>query len=164
MARRSRSEAEKAHRRAHERLVSLQKKVDEFNMLTTGKMCLVWEYNTDTSTFGERELFDQLSRPGIRIRHQIRRRGLASFSKRPVSESSDEANTQTSPEILSFGSKKPLNPSFEEKEPAIPLFENKKLVLAPNPTQHESPMIDPVHCGGWRRESLDLLALNFFGD
>jgi hypothetical protein len=144
--RRPRSEAEKAHRRAIDRLGSLQKKVDEFNTKTKGRIGIVWEYKGETASFGDRQLLDSIR--SVRTHHQSRL-PIRSCTFSPTDSNSSTSSPEEDPWTP------PENFSVEEEE-----------ILDLDSLQHEPPPASLAHTpkitARWKKEDLNLLAVDFF--
>ena len=122
---RPRSDAQRAYRRTNERLSSLQNKVKEFNVLTEGRMCIVWRYKDEMSTFGDQQLVKSLA---------------------------DNIGTHQFKPGNAFEPTRPSSPTSSASSSQVPAAEVLRLdTKAPKVTVR------------WKKEDLDLLAVDFFG-
>ena len=148
---RQRSDVQRAYRRTNERLNSLQKKVEEFNVLTEGRMCIIWRYKDEMSTFGDQQLVKSLtdnSKPTPP--------SASPTSSTPSSTTSSTTSSATSSTASSTTPLSGLSP-IPAAELGLILDDD---ILGTDWFQHRPRPVIPAR---WKMEDLDLLAVDFFG-
>lgn len=127
---RQRNEAEKAQRRANDRLRSLRRKIKEFNECTPGSRAgIIWTHNGRTSTSGDCKLLESLRHntavPHIQQREEVTVLPPASSETPEYSDSSSSAvsgsSSAPSSSLPSSSSAPSFSSSTSSLSPSSPL-------------------------------------------
>ena len=186
---RTRSQAQKAHKKFNERLLTLRSKVEELNTITEGRAILVSAYKGKTSTHRDQLLLKRLgytiqSHPSGNHQPTLSPTDSASLFASPVSQSRTDSGLFDDGEIFGLGSLQEKQPptvsangsGFKlkgwRKEDLVSDGNSEIAILAKSGGLEHSPensAIWSVHLAGASCPRhhflhLDLLAYDFFGD
>ncbi|KAI3331116.1 hypothetical protein F4824DRAFT_70115 [Ustulina deusta] len=141
---RSRSHAQKVHRKFNERLSTLRSKIEELNAIKENRAVMMWTDKDKTLGCGDEQLLKSLGYT-VRVHSNRVRRPTLSPANSASSAASLDRHSQYGQKIFEDGEVFGLG-SLQEKQPPVSSAKGNGLKLK------------------WRKEDLDLLAFDFFSD
>ncbi|KAI1207643.1 uncharacterized protein F4807DRAFT_462449 [Annulohypoxylon truncatum] len=141
---RTRSQAQKVHRRFNERLNTLRTKIEELNAIKENRAIMVWTDKDKTLACGDEQLMKRLGYPIETLPYRTRH---------PISSPTNSASSVSSP--------------YHRPQNGNELSENEE-IFSQSSLPARKHLITYANGDGliskWKKEKLDILAFDFFSD
>lgn len=139
---RSRTQAQKVHRKFNDRLSTLRSKIEELNAIKENRAIIVWTDKEEQLAYGDKQLLERLGFPVQDFQNP-----LCCPTSSPTSSAISAVSTQESfqqDQDLSEDTESCVLKAFQRKKGQTNSTDENRLKLC------------------WRKEDLDSLAFNFF--